>query len=50
VESPIWGRLFEAEHDAHRHSIEAHLEGLEDDNVDYELQETYVVAEKMAIV
>jgi hypothetical protein len=34
----LWGRWFEAEHDAHRQrqSIEAHLEGLKDNDIDYE--------------
>jgi hypothetical protein len=35
VDSPLWNRWFEAEHEARRESIEAHLENLDDENKEY---------------
>jgi hypothetical protein len=31
----LWARWFEAEHDARREMVETHLEGLEDNAIDY---------------
>jgi hypothetical protein len=39
VHSPLWERWFEAENEEWRPSIEAHLEALDDEDVDYESQE-----------
>jgi hypothetical protein len=37
IDSPLWVRWFEMEHhDACRQSIEAHLEAIDDDDMDYE--------------
>jgi hypothetical protein len=44
VDSPLWTRWFEAEHDAHRQSIKAHLEGLDDGDIDYEAHDEYQVS------
>jgi hypothetical protein len=39
VDYPLWVRWFEAKHEKWRPDIDAHLKDLEDEDVDYELQE-----------
>jgi hypothetical protein len=39
VDSPLWEWWFEAEHDARRQSIMAHLKDLDDNDADYEEDE-----------
>jgi hypothetical protein len=36
VDSALWARWFEAEHEERRAGIEAYLEDLDDEDVDYE--------------
>jgi hypothetical protein len=36
IDSPLWAQWFEAEHDARRAMSEAHLEGLDNDDFDYD--------------
>jgi hypothetical protein len=40
-------RWFEADHDARRQSIEAHLEAIDDDDVDYEEWEAAMITEAL---
>jgi hypothetical protein len=43
IDSPLWKRWFKADHEARQLSIEAHLDGSNNDDHDYEDEEGYQV-------